>query len=172
MYVYSLILLGLFKLILAFSPFCFQAIGSSLLSLFWIPFLDSLSISFSFIWTYVFLNFSFICTVFLSPFIIYYYYFLTYCVGGLLFLGFRVELVLHFGLCPHKVCPLVCVRFMYGVICACVLVEEGKVCLFVFFWWAWLSEVAILYAECWVCIFIFFVVWMRRPAQGDAQSCI
>ena len=38
LYVYSLILLGLCQLILAFSPFCFQGFRSSLLSLFWILF--------------------------------------------------------------------------------------------------------------------------------------
>ena len=50
-------------------------------------------------------------------------------------------------------------------------------CLF-FLWWARLSEVVILSADDWVCIFVLFVVWMRHPAQGatgefvDARSCI
>ena len=29
-----------------------------------------------------------------------------------------------------------------------------------------LSEVVILSADDWVCIFVLFVVWMRLPAQG------
>ena len=39
------------------------------------------------------------------------------------------------------------------------------VCLF-FLWWARLSEVVILYADDLVCIFAFFVVYLRWPAQG------
>ena len=39
------------------------------------------------------------------------------------------------------------------------------VCLF-FFWCARLTEVLILHADDWVCIFVLFVVWMRCPAQG------
>ena len=32
--------------------------------------------------------------------------------------------------------------------------------------WARLSEVVILSADYWVCIFALFIVWMGRPAQG------
>ena len=50
------------------------------------------------------------------------------------------------------------------------------VCLF-FLRSARLSEVVILSADDWVCIFVLFVVYMRYPAQGatggrDAGSCI
>ena len=37
---------------------------------------------------------------------------------------------------------------------------------------AGLSEVIILSADDWVCIFVFFVVWMRRPAQGSIGSWV
>ena len=30
----------------------------------------------------------------------------------------------------------------------------------------------LLSADDWVCIFVLFVVQMRRPAQGNAGSCI
>ena len=42
------------------------------------------------------------------------------------------------------------------------------VCCLFFLLWKRLSEVAILSADDWACIFVFFVVvlWMRRPAQG------
>ena len=32
--------------------------------------------------------------------------------------------------------------------------------------WAGLSEVVILSADDWVCIFVLFFVWMRDPAQS------
>ena len=40
-----------------------------------------------------------------------------------------------------------------------------------------LSEVVLLSADGWVCVFVFFVVWMRHPSGcswwlGDAGSCI
>ena len=37
-----------------------------------------------------------------------------------------------------------------------------------------LCEVVILSADNWVCIFVLFIVWMRHPAQSDAnaRSCI
>ena len=38
--------------------------------------------------------------------------------------------------------------------------------------WAELSEVAILSADDWVCIFVLFVVWMRCPAQGATDSWV
>ena len=45
------------------------------------------------------------------------------------------------------------------------------VCLFSL-WRARLSEVVLLSADDWVCIFVLFVVPMRCPAQGDAGSCV
>ena len=39
-------------------------------------------------------------------------FFLTYCVCGLLFPGFKVELFLPFGFFPPKVGPVVCVSFL------------------------------------------------------------
>ena len=38
-----------------------------------------------------------------------YFFFLTYCVWGLLFPGFKVAFFLSFGFCPPKVGPVVCV---------------------------------------------------------------
>ena len=67
-------------------------------------FSDSLLISF-----FVFLVCSFIGVVFLCLFII---FFLTYCVWGLLFPGFKVELFLPFGFCLPKIGPVVCVSFV------------------------------------------------------------
>ena len=66
-----------------------------------------LPISSSFIWTSVFLVCSFICVLFICLFII---IFLTYCVWGLLFPGFKVEFCLPFRFCPAKVGPVVYVR--------------------------------------------------------------
>ena len=71
-------------------------------------FLGSLPISSSFIWTSVFLVCSFICAVFLCLL----FFFLSYCVWGFLFPGFKeswilslkkVEFFLPFGFCPPKV---------------------------------------------------------------------
>ena len=70
-------------------------------------FLGNLPISSSFIWTSVFLACSFVCVVYL-----YLFFFLTFCVLGLLFPGFRVEFFLPFGFCPHKVVLGVCVSFL------------------------------------------------------------
>ena len=53
---------------------------------------------------------------------------------------------------------MVCVSFVWGEICA-----E----LFFFLGWTRLSEVLILSADDWVCIFVLFVVWMRHSAQGS-----
>ena len=72
-------------------------------------FSGSLPMSSSFIWTSVFLVYSLICVVFLCLFII----FLTYCVWGPLFPGFKVEFFLPFGFCPPKLGPVVCVSFVY-----------------------------------------------------------
>ena len=38
--------------------------------------------------------------------------------------------------------------------------------LFAFLLCTGLSEVVILSADNWVCIFVLFVVWMRHPSQG------
>ena len=120
-------------------------------------FSGSLPISSAFIWTSVFLVCSFICAIFLCLFII---FFKTYCVWGLLLSSFKkswiislkkVEFFLPFGFFPPKVGPVVCVNFIYGEICA------DFFCLF-FLWWARLSEVVILSADDWVCIFLLFVV--------------
>ena len=35
-----------------------------------------------------------------------------------------------------------------------------------------LSEVVILSADDWVCIFVLFVVWMQHPAQGDTGGWV
>ena len=35
-----------------------------------------------------------------------------------------------------------------------------------------LSEVVILSADNWVCIFVLFVVWMRRPEEGATDSWV
>ena len=39
-------------------------------------------------------------------------------------------------------------------------------CLFVFPLMGKLSEVVLLSADDWVCIFVFLVVWMKHPTQG------
>ena len=70
-------------------------------------FSGGLPISSSFIWTSVFLVCCFICVVF-SAFSLFIYLFLTYCVWGLLFPGFKVEFFLPFGFCPPKIGPVVC----------------------------------------------------------------
>ena len=112
-------------------------------------FSGSLPISSSFIWTSVFLICSFVCVVFLCLF--FSFFFLTYCICGRLFPGFKVEffLLVTFLL---RLCKL---HVGWYLCCVCL-----SVCLF-FLWWARLSEVVILSADDWVCIFVFFVVWMR-----------
>ena len=98
----------------------------------------SLPISSSFIWTSVFLVCSFICVVFLCLFIT----FLTYYDWGLLFPGFKVEFFFFF---PFGFCPPgwdFCWVYVF----------------LLFHWWAGLSEVEILSADDWVCIFVLFVV--------------
>ena len=79
------------------------------------------------------------------------YFSLAYCVWVLLSPGFKVEFFLPFGFCPPKFGPGVCaslykVRF---VLSFCLFV-----CLF-FLCWARLSEVVILSADDWFCIFCF-----------------
>ena len=90
----------------------FSILLSSFLIIFTIIILNSFSGSLpiysSFIWTFVFLVFSFICVVFVCPSS---FIFLTYCVWGLLFPGFNFEFFLHFGFCPPKVGPVVCVSY-------------------------------------------------------------
>ena len=79
-------------------------------------------ISSSFIWTSVFLVCSFICAVFLCLFFLSFFLFLSYCVWGLLFPGFKeswilclkkVEFFLPFGLCSPKIGPVVCAEFLF-----------------------------------------------------------
>ena len=102
-------------------------------------FSGNLSISFSFMWTSVFLIFSFFYVVFLCIFIIIIIIFLTCSVWDLLFPGFKkswilslkkVEFFLPFGFCPPKVGPVVCVSFyrVRFVLSFCLFV-----CLFVCF---------------------------------------
>ena len=109
-------------------------------------------ISSSYVWTSVFLVCSFICAVSLCLFI----FFLSYCVLGLFFPGLedlkRVEFFLPFGFCPPKVGPVVYVSFVLIGWDLCWVF----VCLF-FLWWARLSEVVLLSADDWVCIFVLFV---------------
>ena len=45
------------------------------------------------------------------------------------------------------------------------------VCSF-FLRWARLSEVVILSADDWACIFVLFVVWMRCPAQDTTGGWV
>ena len=78
-----------------------------------------------------------------------YYFFLTYCVWGLLFPGFNVEFFLPFGFCPPKIGSVLCVSFLQGEICAEFLF---------FLWWTRLSVVVILSADDWVCVFVLFAV--------------
>ena len=113
-------------------------------------FSGSFPISSPFIWTSVFLVCSFAYVVFLCLFI---KFFLTYCVWGLLFQAFKVEFFFPFCFCPPKFGPVVCVSFLSGEICAEVLFVW-----LIFLWWARLSEVVILSADDWVCIFVLFVV--------------
>ena len=93
----------------------------------------------------------------------------TLCVWGLLFPGFKVEFFLAFGFCPPKFGPVVC-----GEICA----ELLFVCLF-FLWWARLSEVVILSADDWACIYVFLLLLFRWGSctgcywwLGEARACI
>ena len=44
--------------------------------------------------------------------------------------------------------------------CCCFFSSDGQ------------SEVLILSADDWVCIFVLFVVWMRHPAQGDTTGWV
>ena len=89
--VYSLILLGLCLLILAFSSVCFQGFLIIFTIIILNSFSGSLPISSSFIWTSVFLVCSSICVVFLSLFIIIIIYLL--CLRSP-FPGFKVEFFL------------------------------------------------------------------------------
>ena len=85
----------------------FSILFSSLWSIFTIIILNSLSgrllISSSFIWSYEFLPYAFICTVFLCLFIfLSFFLFLTCSTWGLLFPGFRAVLVLPFDFFPWR----------------------------------------------------------------------
>ena len=105
-------------------------------------FSGSLPIFSSFIWASVPLVCSFICVVFLCLFII----FLTYCVWGLLSQVWRLN---YFFLLVSALLRLVqrFVQALYRWELCWVFV-----CLF-FLWRARLSEVVILSADDWVCIF-------------------
>ena len=76
-----------------------------------------------------------------------------------------------------EVDPVICVGFMLGGTCACILVGGGK--FFSPLWWAVLCEalffevsVGSLSADDWVCVFILLVVWLRHPALGAASSWV
>ena len=73
----------------------------------------------------------------------FHFLFLSYCVWGLLFTGFKTEFFLPFGFCPPTVGPA-----SYRV--RSVL---SFFCLF-FLWWARLNELLILSADDWVCVFV------------------
>jgi len=64
-----------------------------------------ISSSFDFCVSSLFLH---LCSISL-PF---HYFFLTYCVWGLLSPGFKVEFFLPFSFCPPKIGPIVCVSFI------------------------------------------------------------
>ena len=107
---------------LSVPPFYFQDFRLSTIIIL-NSFSGSLPISSSFIWTSVFLVYSFICAVFLCLFII--IIFLSYCVWGLLFPGvkgswiislMKVEFFLPFDFCLPEFGPVVCVSLIYGEI--------------------------------------------------------
>jgi len=64
---------------------------------------------------------------------------------------------------------VVCISFVQGVACACVLVEGVSCPPYPL---AGLSEMIVLSADDWVCVFVLFVVWMRCPAQGSVGSWV
>jgi len=108
MYIFSHILYCCYKPL----PLCWAF--AVLWSFLFFPFF----LSSSFIWTSVFLDFSFICTISLCLSL---FFFLTYCVWGLFFPGFKenwilsfkkFEFFLPFGFCPPKAGPVVCVSFV------------------------------------------------------------
>ena len=107
-------------------------------------FSNSLPTSSSFIWTSVFLVCYFICAVFLCLFIT--------------FLNL---------LCLRSPSPRlqgwILSSFWKKGWCSglCKLLIEWDLSWVFFLWWARLSEVVILSADDWVCIFVLFVVWMR-----------
>ena len=114
-------------------------------------FSGGLPISFSFIWTSVILVCSVICVVFLCFFLI----FLSLCLRSsfprlqgwiLSSFWFLPSWGWSNGLCKLHIGWDLCWVFV------CLLA-----CLF-FLWWARLSEVIILSADDWVCIFVLFVV--------------
>ena len=57
--------------------------------------------------------------------------------------------------------------------CARILVGEDELFfVFVFPLCTGLSEVVILSADNWVCIFVLFIVWMRRPEEVATDSWV
>ena len=100
--------------------------------------------------------------------------FLTYCVWGLHFPGFRVEFFLPFGFCPSKAGLVVCVNFLKGEICA----EFLFVCLLVFPLMGkaeWGGNPACW----WLGLYFYFVCCLDKASctgynwwLGDTGSCI
>ena len=165
---------------LLIDSYIFSILFSMFLIIFTINILNSFSgnflISSSFIWTSVFLLCSFICAVFLCFFI----FFLSYCVWGLLFPGFKKNWILSlkkigfflpFGFCPAKVGPVVCVR-------SCRVRVVLSFFLFVCFssdgqgwvrWWSCLLMIGFVFLFCWLdeasCTGCYW-------GLDDARSCI
>ena len=89
----------------------FSILFSRFLIIFTIIMLNSFSGNLHFL--FIYLDFS-ISSLFLhlcSTSLPFYFIFLTYCVWGFLFPGFKVEFILPFGFCPPKVSAVVCVSF-------------------------------------------------------------
>ena len=103
LFVYSLffstsLVIILTVLFLAFSPFYFQVFGTSLLSLFWIPFqVDCLFPLHLFFLVSFYLILSFVLYSSVFP-----CFFLTCSIWSLLFTGFIIVFLLPFGFCPWR----------------------------------------------------------------------
>ena len=87
-----------------------------------------------------------------------FFFFFTYCVWGLPFPGFKeswilslktFEFFLPFGFCPPKVGPVVCVSFIYDVICSQFLPVSSS------FIWTSLLLVCSFICVVFLCLFIF-----------------
>ena len=149
----------------------FSILFSRFLIIFTIIILNSFSgsmcISCSFIWTSVSSLFLHLCSISL-PF---HYFFLTYCVWGLLSPVFKAEFFLPFGFCPPKVGPVVCVSLWWDLckifVCLFVIPLMGKaewgdnpVC-----WWLGLYFCFVCCLDEASCTGCYW--WL-----GDAGSCI
>ena len=113
-------------------------------------------ISSSFIWTSVFLVCSFVCAVFICLFI---FFFLSYCVWGLLSPGFKESWILflkkvEFFLLVSALLSLV----QWFVWVSCRVKFVLSFCSFAFPLMGKAEWGGILYADDWVCIFVLFVV--------------